>query len=365
MASTPEQPAQGESEPERKFSYVHSTDLPGLLESLGLTLLVTTYQVGKLCAFRAAGGKLSMLLRTFDKAMGAAIDGNRLAIATRFQIWMMKNETILAPRIKPRGAHDACFLPRQSHVTGNIDAHEIAWVGDELWIVNTQFSCLCTIDPNFSFVPRWKPPFISELARQDRCHLNGLALDTDGRPRYVTALGATDEAEGWRKEKLSGGCLIDIRSGEIMARGFCMPHSPRVHDGRLWLLDSGNGRLVTVDLNSGDVDLVAQLPGYARGLELIGPLAFVGLSKVREKAVFGGVPIAQDPDQCKCGVWVVDTRNGQIVGFLEFQETIRELFDVKLMRGIRFPAIVGLEKDTIQKACVIAPEQPWEAKLEG
>ena len=87
----------------------------------------------------------------------------------------------IAPRVEPAGQHDACYLPRSCHVTGNIGVHELAWAGDELWVVNTRFSCLCTLDPDYSFVPRWRPPFVSALAAEDRCHLNGLAV-ADGGP---------------------------------------------------------------------------------------------------------------------------------------------------------------------------------------
>src|SRR5262249_1568586 len=153
----------------------------------------------------------------------------------------------------------------------------------------------------YSFVPRWRPPFITKLAAEDRCHLNGLVL-VDGRPKYVTALAETDTPQGWRPNKATSGCLIDVSSGRTLARGFAMPHSPRVHQGRVWLLDSGAGRLVAVDPVTGEVSAVAEQPGYARGLALYGSYAFVGQSKIRETAVFGGVPIAERREGLRCGV---------------------------------------------------------------
>jgi uncharacterized protein (TIGR03032 family) len=172
---------------------------------------------------------------------------------------------LLFRRVEPAGRHDACYLPRSCHVTGDIGVHEMAWAGDELWAVNTRFSCLCTLHPDYSFVPRWRPPFVTALAAEDRCHLNGLAI-VDGRPRYVTALGETDTAGGWRADKARGGCLLDVPTGEIVARGLSMPHSPRWHDGRLWLLESGTGQLVVVDPSNGRRSSIAELPGFARGL---------------------------------------------------------------------------------------------------
>jgi uncharacterized protein (TIGR03032 family) len=171
-----------------EFHYTQSDSFVALLKQLAASLLVTTYQANKLLVVREAQGGLSTLVRTFDQPMGLAVDGRRLALGTRNQIWLLRNAPDIAPRIDAVGLHDGCFLPRSCHVTGDIRGHEIAWAGDELWIVNTRFSCLCTVDPDYSFVPRWRPPFISALAAEDRCHLNGLAGAAVGgrtRPRAV------------------------------------------------------------------------------------------------------------------------------------------------------------------------------------
>src|SRR5262249_44800067 len=174
-------------------------------------------------------------------------DRGRLAVGTKMHIWEFHDQPAVARHLEPAGRHDACFLPRHAQVTGQIAVHDLAWAGDELWVVNTRFSCLCTLDPRYSFVPRWRPAFVSALVPEDRCHLNGLGL-REGRPRYVTALGDTDTVGGWRANKAHGGCLIDIDSGQLIARALSMPHSPRWHDGRLWLLESGAGSLAVVDL---------------------------------------------------------------------------------------------------------------------
>jgi uncharacterized protein (TIGR03032 family) len=269
----------------------------------------------------------------------------------------LRNAPDIAPRIKPAGQHDACFLPRSSHVTGDIGVHELAWVGEELWIVNTRFSCLCTLHPDYSFVPRWRPPFITALAAEDRCHLNGLAI-VDGKPRYVTALGTTDVRDGWRAEKPHGGCVIDVSSGEIVSRGLSMPHSPRWHDGRLWLLESGTGKLVLIDPATGRRESVAELPGFARGLALAGPYAFVGLSKIRPTSAMDGVPLASRREQLKCGVAVVELRSGRVMALLEFQTAVEEIFDVQLLPGLRFPEVIGFQQETIQHTFVVPRESP-------
>lgn len=351
------------------FEYRYSSGIPELLESFGATLLVSTYQAGKLAVLRSFGGKLSLLLRTFDKAMGLAIGPDRLAIGTNYQIWTLWNSPSVAAKLNQspdRAAgppHDACYLPRSSHLTGAIDVHEMAYAqgadgGRELWVVNTHFSCLCTLDERFSFVPRWRPPFVTALVREDRCHLNGLAL-RDGRPAYVTCFGRTDTHEGWRPGKRDGGLLLAVPGGEVIAGGFSMPHSPRWHNGRLWLLDSGRGRLLTVDLASGQAECVIELPGYTRGLAFAGNYALIGLSKIRDTATFGGVEVAEKFAERPCGVAVVDVTAGKLVGSIEFLGGIREVFDVQLLPGTRWPAVVGLEKELVRQASVPAPEMPF------
>jgi uncharacterized protein (TIGR03032 family) len=350
------------------FDYRATPGVAGLLESLGASLLVSTYQAGKLAVLRSSGGKLSLLLRTFDKAMGLAVGPDRLAIGTNHQIWTLWNSPSVATRLNqspdrtPGPAHDACYLPRSAHLTGAIDVHEMAYAraadgGQELWLVNTHFSCLCTLDERFSFVPRWRPPFVTALAREDRCHLNGLAV-RDGRPRYVTCFGPTDTHEGWRPGKRDGGLLLDVPSGEAIAAGLSMPHSPRWHDGRLWVLDSGRGRLLTVDPATGRTECVTELPGYTRGLAFAGGHALVGLSKIRDTATFGGVEVAEKFAERPCGVAVVDLVTGALVGLIEFLGGIREVFDVQLLPGTRWPAVVGLEKDLVRQVSVPAPELP-------
>ena len=339
------------------FHYTQTDSFVALLHKLRCSLLVTTYQANKLLVARATGAGLSMLVRTFERPMGLAVDSNRLAIGTRNQVWHLRNAPDIAPRVEPAGAHDACFLPRSSHVTGDIGIHEIARAGEELWLVNTRFSCLCTLHPDYSFVPRWRPRFITALAAEDRCHLNGLAL-MDGQPRYVTALGETDERDGWRSNKPRGGCLIDVPSSEIIARGLSMPHSPRWHDGKLWLLESGTGSLALVDAVTGKWQSVRAVPGFARGLAMCGPYAFVGLSKIRSTSAMDGVPLAQRREQLKCGIAVVDLPSGRVEAFLEFQTAVEEIFDVQLLPGLRFPEVLGFQKEAVQHTFVVPPVKP-------
>lgn len=350
------QPARERTPPApMEFKYTQSESVPALLAQLRSSLLVSTYQANKLLVARAAGTGLSTLVRTFDRPMGLAVDARRMAVGTRDGIWFLRNAPDIAPRIEPAGHHDACYLPRTQHVTGDIGVHELSWVGEELWIISTRFSCLCTLNPDYSFVPRWRPKFVTALAAEDRCHLNGLMV-VDDKPRFATALGETNEKDGWRKGKASGGVLIDIPSDEVVSRGLSMPHSPRWHDGRLWVLESGTGQLALVDIATGKRQMVVEVPGFARGLAFAGRHAFIGLSKIRTTSAMDGVPLAARRDELKCGVAVVDLAAGRIEGLLEFQTAVEEVFDVQLLPGLRFPEVVGFQKDALHHTFVVPPE---------
>jgi uncharacterized protein (TIGR03032 family) len=311
-----------------------------LLDEQRATLLVSTYQAGKLVAIGAHRGELMLSFHNFERPMGTARSDRSLAVGTHRQVWLLDEVPDIAQRIEPAGRHRTCFLARSSHYTGDIQCHEMAWIGGELWIVNTLFSCLCTLAPRHSFVPCWQPPFVSDLAAEDRCHLNGLAVE-NGEVRYVTALGETNEPRGWRADKATGGCLIDVPSGHIVARGFCMPHSPRIYNGRVWLLDSGAGRLISIDRATGRFETAANLPGYLRGLSIVNNVAFVGLSQIRDTSTFGGIPIAEDRDRLKCGVAAVDLRTGELRGTFEFHSGVTEIFDVNVLKRSPQTAIRG------------------------
>lgn len=335
---------------------VHTSNLPEILEHLGCSIMVTTYQAGRLVMLRAQNGILNTHFRSFDKPMGLALSDNRLAVGAANSIWEFHNLPAVGEKLNPDSdapmtrRHDACFLPRVTHWTGDIQIHEMAWVGQgteaELWFVNTRFSCLCKRSGLYNFQPVWRPSFIKNFMPGDCCHLNGLGL-REGSPRYVTALGETTAARGWRENKKDGGILMDVESGEVITRGLSMPHSPRWYQGRLWVLESGRGGFGYIDNETGKYVQVIALPGFTRGLAFCGPLAFIGLSQVRETAVFGGVPIAEKQlEERTCGVWIVNLETATTVAFVKFEDAVQEIFAVEVIPH-RFPELVNEEKDLL------------------
>jgi uncharacterized protein (TIGR03032 family) len=330
---------------------VHTESFPAILEQFGISLVVTTYHAHKLVILRSQGGVLNSHSIPVPRPMGLAADSSRLAVGAEHQLRQYRNITPVPSTLRSHGRYDACFLPRGAHVTGDIDVHEMAWVGAELWFVNTRFSCLCTVDADHSFVPRWRPPFISALAAEDRCHLNGLCWRSEvvaATPSFfVTAHAATDTPEGWRNHKKDGGVVLETLSGEVVGHGLCMPHSPRLHAGRLWVLESGVGGIGIIDEVTGTYQSVAHLPGFTRGLDFVGNLAFVGLSQLRDNALFSGVAVAErDLAERSCGIWVVNIVNGLVVAFLRFEKDVHEVFAVQVLHGMRFPEITQ-ERDIV------------------
>jgi uncharacterized protein (TIGR03032 family) len=324
------------------------------------SIAFTTYQAGKLFLVGlGADSALSIFERTFGQCMGLCASGTSLLMGTRSQIWRFENA------VAPGESHDgfdAVFVPQVSYVTGNLEAHDMALDSDgRVIFVNTQFSCLATTSGRYSFVPVWRPPFITALAAEDRCHLNGLAMD-GGAPRFATALAATDEAEGWRAHRARGGVVIDIPSGETAAAGLSMPHSPRLHDGRLWLHESGTGYFGYADLETGRFEKVTFCPGYLRGLSIIGSYAVVGLSLPRGSDGFSGLALddmlVQAGVGAVCAIQVIDLRSGEIVHWLQFKGVLNELYDVLVLPGLRRPMAIGLMNNDIERVISVGDETP-------
>jgi len=335
-----------------KFQY--TPVLPEILSHLNTSILVSTYQAGKVLVIGVHEQRLQVSFLDFDQPMGIAVGVDRIAIGAKSEIRFLKANHAAAASVKPQNTYDGCYVAQSSRHTGRIMGHDLGWGNEGLWIVNTLFSCLCTLDDAHSFVPRWKPSFISGLADQDRCHLNGMAME-NGVPRYVTALAETDTAAGWRANKAHSGCLIDVRTGSVLTRGLCMPHSPRVRDGELFVLNSGRGEIAKVDRSTGDLDIVEKVPGYTRGLAFEGQFAFVGLSRIRETNVFGGLPICERRDELCCGIAAVDLQTGRTVATFQFLTGVEEIFAVDVIQGHMNVAIGGASHDEQQQEIWVVP----------
>jgi len=320
-----------------------------------ISLALTTYQIGKLFFLGLKpDDTLSVFERTFNRCMGLTAAGNGLYMSSLYQIWRFEN--VMEPGQQHDG-FDRLYLPHTATTTGDLDVHDMAVDADgQLVFVNTLFGCLATLSPTHSFKPLWRPPFISKLAAEDRCHLNGLAMK-DGRAAYVSLVGPSDVADGWRDHRAGGGQVMDVQTSEVVARGLSMPHSPRWHNGKLWLLNSGTGYFGHVDLQTGQFVEVCFCPGYMRGLSFHGNFALVGMSRPRHNKTFSGLALDENLSkrqvEPRCGIQVIDLRTGDTVHWVRMEGLVEELYDVVALPGVRRPMALGFKTDEIRRVISI------------
>ncbi|HEV2816099.1 MAG TPA: TIGR03032 family protein [Allosphingosinicella sp.] len=322
------------------------------------SLAFTSYQTGQLFLVgRLPNGQVSFHQQNYVRAMGVHATPARLYVGSLFQIWRLEN--VLAPHERANENFDRLYVPRNAQTTGDIDVHELSVDrAGRVIFVNTKYSCLATTSITHGFKPLWKPPFISRLAAEDRCHLNGLAMQ-DGAPAYVTAVSRSDMINGWRDRRHEGGVLIDVRADRIVTDQLSMPHSPRVAADGVYLLDSGRGMLARVDPASGARTDIAFCPGFLRGLALHNGHAIATVSLPRDGA-FSGLALQDElkkrDGEPWCGVCLVDLRSGDLVDWIRLNGAIKELFDVAVIPDVLCPMALGVQSPDIQSLISFEPE---------
>ena len=347
------------SRPTEGLEIFSDRSFPEWLAQEQISIGYTTYQTDRLTLLgvNSETGRFSGFERSFGRAMGLYVQENRLYLGTKYQIWQFENALELG---QLHNGYDKLYIPKVGYTTGDLDVHDIVIDGNgQLVFVSTMLNCLATLSSSHSCKPLWKPPFISRVINEDRCHLNGLAL-VDGFPRYVTACSQSDIVDGWRDRRVEGGCAIDIQTNEILVRGLSMPHSPRFYQGKLWLLNSGTGELGTVDMAAGKFEPLVFCPGFLRGLAFWKNWAIVGLSKPRHgDRSFSGLPLDEtltkkDADP-RCGLMVIDLNSGAIVHWYQIEGIVTELYDVQVLPNVQRPMLLGFQTEEIAQLISIAP----------
>ncbi len=344
-------PEKNDSAAPAKFEVSTSRQFPQWMAEQRVSLAFTTYQAGKLFLIGLnPQGRLSIFERTFSRCMGLAGNDQTLWMSTLYQMWRLENT--FSPGQTTDG-YDRLYIPQTSYTTGDLDIHDIGIGADGKPVfVATLFGCLATISETHSMRPLWKPPFISRLAAEDRCHLNGMAM-VDGAPRYVTAVSRSDVVDGWREKRRDGGVVVDVESNEVVLEGLSMPHSPRVMDNVLYLADSGTGCFGRVDLAKGTFEEIAFCPGYIRGLAIHNHFAVVGTSLPRHNRTFSDLALDEELKrrdvEARCGLMVIDLRSGDIVHWIRLEGIVRELYDVIVLPGVARPMALGLRSDEIRR----------------
>ncbi|HMQ48605.1 MAG TPA: TIGR03032 family protein [Saprospiraceae bacterium] len=343
------------------FSCRYSPNIPELLRQLNCTLAISTYQAGKVIFLSAKDdNQLIQLPRTFKKPMGIALKGQQMAIATLDEVLVLANSPELAWHYPPMPQqYDALYMPRATYYTGMLDLHDLEWSNQGLIAVNTSFSCICLIDDTYSFKPIWQPPFITKLAHEDRCHLNGLALHK-GQARYVTAFNQGDISKSWRENITTSGILMDMDSQEIIASELPMPHTPRIINDNLLVLFSATGELVSIHTETGKWDSICQIDGFVRGMDHCGDYLFIGLSRLRKNSsTFAQLPLSHQAQWA--GIAVVHLPTGALVGMIQYLASVDEIYDIRVLSGVQRPNILNTEKEQYKKG-VVTPDATYWAK---
>jgi uncharacterized protein (TIGR03032 family) len=343
---------------EHNLEIARSRHFEAWLFEQNISLAFTTYQLGKLFFIGLQeNGQLSIFQRTFSRAMGLHATSDSLYMSSQFQIWRFENA--LQSGLLYSG-YDRLYIPRVGYTTGDLDVHDLAL--DEtgrIVFVNTKFCCLATVSETHSFVPLWKPPFLTKLAPEDRCHLNGMAMQ-NGQPRYVTAISQSDVVDGWRDRRHDGGCVIDVPNNQVIVSGLSMPHSPRWYQDKLWILNSGTGYLGTINLQQGTFEPLTFCPGYMRGMAFCNHYIIVGVSRPRHRA-FSGLALddnlkAKDAE-ARSGLLIIDSQTGDIVHWIRVEGSVRELYDVVVIPEVRRPMALGFQTDEIHRFITIGDQQ--------
>ncbi len=299
------------------------------LAESGGSLAITTYTSGKLVLVSSFDDRLRFRTHRFQRPMGIALEGEKLVLAVRKRALLYKRKK----------TDPSDFTLQRTFDTGKIDVHDVAFGNRGIYFANTRFNCIARASQENSFVHCWQPPFVEGVVRGDCCHLNGLGM-RNGKPAMATAFCETGHKGGWREQdRFNGGVLIDVRQNEVVADGLCMPHSPRWHDGRWWFCNSGRGSLSMLEAGSEEYTEVCALPGFTRGLCLIGNHALVGISKIRRKHILDAPPVRDRHKKITAGVALVDLATGRQRGSIEFTGGGSEVFEVLFLPATRKPSL--------------------------
>jgi uncharacterized protein (TIGR03032 family) len=271
----------------------------------------------------------------FDRPHGVAASGNKIALSLNQQLRLF---------VSRDQCEDCCqvdrscatgnrreFSARQSRYTPGFSSPDLAWGTDGLWIANPAFSCLSTLTNDGRLLNLWKPGFTSEFSEEDQCRINGVAME-NGTPRYVTAMAEWNTVGDWRKPVLNPGVIIHVPGGEVLCRGLFSPAAPRVHNGRLWVLEACSGQLCHVNRQTGEVDVVETFPGYTTGLDCHAGYGFVGLSSTCGATDSATTPLAAQGNLW-CGLAVVELATGKAVEAVKLLSGFESISSVAIVAG--------------------------------
>jgi len=344
------------------FACKYTPQIPELLLKLNCSIVISTYQAGKLIFLSPKDeNNLIQLPRTFNKPMGVAYDqlNGKLAVACKDEVIQFSNSKDLATHYpKSPGKYDSLFLPRQTFHTNDLDIHDLRFgTNGELFAVNTLFSCIVKIDAEFNFTPFWNPPFIDSIVSEDRCHLNGMVMQ-NGKPKYATAFNRGNSIQSWRENKTKTGIVIDIDTNEIICEGLPMPHSPLLYKNELYVLLSATGELVKIDPAEKNYKVICKPGGFVRGMAVHKDYIFIGTSKLRKNSsAFSDLPVTNEQNEAGISIFYLPT--GSLVGKITYLSSVDEIYDVMILPDFIRPNILNTINDEYKSAVMMPGKTFW------
>jgi uncharacterized protein (TIGR03032 family) len=263
---------------------------------------------------------------------------------------------------KQFGVFDKNYYPENCNIAGDLDIHDLSASDGEVYYISALFNSIVQPSMSKSFSLFWKPPWISlkegnMLAAEDRCHLNGMCLE-NGLPRYVTSACRGDFVGTWR-DRTNEGIVYDIWNEEVLCENLWSPHSPRLYQDKLWVLQSGTGELGYIDRENKTFVPKVFLAGFLRGLSFINNYAVVSSSLDRHDHAFRNLPLGKILEEkgltAKCGLWVVNLTTFNIEHYLEFQEPCTELYEVICIPNTRRPRVYDVNDPRLLQSFHVDP----------
>ncbi|MFT5778191.1 MAG: hypothetical protein ACI837_001147 [Crocinitomicaceae bacterium] len=347
-----------------KYQISYSEGVPKIFKENNFSIIFSTYQAGRVMIIGSLDGiELNQVPISIKKPMGIAVEGTKLAIASLDEIIFFSNNENITETIRlNEKKFDTVYIQRASYNTSTIDVHDIHFGDGVLWGVNTLFSCLTTFDINYNFRPKWKPEFIDGLAPEDRCHLNGMAFD-DKMPKYVTALSATNHKDGWRENKMKSGVLLEVPSSRTILSGLAMPHSPRIINGELYVLESGKGRLLKVDTEACTYEVVHDFGCFVRGMSNKAEILFIAKSQIRSTSKdFGELAVKENSR--KAGIIIFDLNKKEVLGQIEYETTVEEIYDVQIIEDYLKPVVLTNKSEKFKQVITFPGNVFWRKEKE-
>lgn len=312
-----------------------------LLDSLKISIVVSREYEHLLLCLSSKNGKPAVSYMPLPHPSGVAVDAKNKRVfvaSTRNpnQLLEMRPLSGFLSRLDvniPSGADNSLMITRSLYLPGCIYMHDLALIKGRLHGNAVGHNAVISLDFEKGFQRVWWPKCIENrkvpVFEQNHIQLNSIAAGKTLAESYFSASSTAVEKlrPGHEKYPVDGrGVIFSGKTREPICTGLTRPHSARLSGGRLFVDNSGYGELCLVE--GGRAEPVAKLPGWTRGLCIVGNIAFVGTSRVIPR--FRQYAPGLDVEKSICGVHAIDLTTGKALGSVLWS-TGNQIFAVESM----------------------------------